>query len=196
MDAVAFPLLDYLTLRDGLRLSSTNHVLRSIVLTTMMAWIARCGCNCRWVRGRRLDSYVPVTRPLRFTTLSKATAVQRGSYMYHPRLPDNVMHQLKHKLCRECLTPCQSFARTSTGRLVLVCKSCSIDPFNYSAMCGRERARKLLRQHVANVDRAIRRLRVVRRGGNRAHLYWVHDIEHRLLTKRRTAMAPPTGPHF
>ena len=194
MDAVALPLLDYLTLRDGLRLGSTDHALRSIVLSAMMAWIARCKCNCRWVRGRRLDSYVPITRPLRFTPLSKATAVQRGSYMYHPRLPDrdHVMHQLTHKLCRECLMPCQSFARTSTGRFVLVCKSCSLDPSNYSAMCGREEARKLLKPHVANVDRVIRRLCVVRRGGNRAHLYWVHDIEDR-LHKRLTAMAPP---HF
>ena len=88
MDLVALPLIEYLTLRDALRLGATDRMLRSIVHATTMEWIARCKCRCQWVRGRRLESYVPLARPLPFLTFSNATSVPRGWYMYHPRIPD------------------------------------------------------------------------------------------------------------
>ena len=176
---VALPLLDHLTLREGLRLSVTNHTLRTIVYVTLMAWIARCKCRCAWMRGVRLESYAPIPR-LQFVTFAEATVMKRGSYLYHPRIPDtaSVMHQLNNNLCRECLSPCKTFARASTGRLVIVCKSCSLNRACYSAMCGREEARDILRNRVANIDKVLRSQRLARRAGNRAHLYWVHALCH------------------
>ena len=172
------PLFDHLALRECVRLGATSHELRELVYAPLLAWIARCKCRCEWARGVRMPSYTPTARS-DFIVFASARASPRGSYMYHPRLPSHakVVNQLNRKLCRECLMPCQTLARAASGRLVIVCNSCSLDRASYSAMCGRDEARRILRGKVPNVESALRRQHIARRGGNRAYLYWVHDLQ-------------------
>lgn len=175
--ACAPPMLDHLTLREALRLCATCGELRGTIHPMLMSWIARYKCRCEWMRGVRLSTYLPPRRST-FIAFVDASTAQRGSYLYHPRVPShrNVMHQLNHALCRECLAPCKAIVRATSGRNVIVCKSCTLDCHSYSALINRTEARRMLRGRVFNVEKALRRLPVAKLGGNRARLYWKHAL--------------------
>ena len=173
---VAIPLLDKLSLREALRLSSTNKDLRNSVYEEIILCIAHRKCNCTWKKMHRTQGYVR-SKPS-WKVFAEAEYMQWGSFMYAPVLPCRqlVILQMKHCLCRECLAPCRTFARTACGNTVIVCRKCSYDESNYSALCDRRMARQMLRNRVRNIEKALKRLHIVRIGGNRAHLYWRRDI--------------------
>ena len=179
MDAtLALVLLDELSLREGVRLSSTNREMRQSIYTAILEYIGRFKISCLWRRGMRVSSYVESQTMKTRVTFAKAISHQRGSYMYHPQLPSRsrVQNHLEQILCRECLSPTNSLARARSGHIVRVCKTCSMDPCSFSCLCDRMTARQRPRGCVQNVETAMGRLVIARRGGNRAHLYWAYQI--------------------
>ena len=174
---VAIPLLDKLSLREAVRLSSTNKDLRSSVYEDILSCIAHRTCNCAWKKMHRVEGYVRSKRS--WMVFAKAQVMQRGSFMYAPVLPSRnlVIWQIKRCLCRECLAPSRMLARTRHGNAVIVCRKCSYDQNSYSALCDRRIARQVLQNRVRNIEKAFKQLHVVRIGGNRAHLYWRRDVD-------------------
>ena len=180
MDAcLALVLLDELSLREGVRLSSTNREMRQSIYTAILEYVGRFKITCLWRRGVRVSSYVKSQTMNTRVAFAKATSHQRGSYMYHPQLPSRsrVQNHLEQILCRECLSPTNSLARARSGHIVRVCKTCSMVSCSFSYLCDRSTARERLRGCVQNVETVMGRLAIARRGGNRAHLFWAYQID-------------------
>jgi hypothetical protein len=111
---------------------------------------------------------------------------QSNSFIWVPQKQNkaNILKQLSTTLCRECFahTTCKAYT-LSTRRKVIVCKNCSRDSDNFSALCDRshvielyngstwKRKKKYVLQYLRDPDK------LAAIGGNMSHLFWLHDVQ-------------------
>ena len=100
--------------------------------------------------------------------------------------------QLQTRLCRECLRPTKARVRVASAGAtrtdVVVCRECARDATGYSSLVDRAGAYLLevggWRFSKAAVNRALEKMGIAKRGGNRAHLFWRHFLREELDAQR------------
>lgn len=190
--AILFPVhIDFRTL---LRLAATTHEAR-MLLNDALTYMACHHCRIVWKRLRQAPTGpVAMLDRHRVARLSfvEASSVSRSGvfwlksssdyFVAHPPTADAAFRQMKTSLCRECFCPTRALAQTSSGRAVLLCRECSKDPDSYSCLVDYTLASRCsetvdgFRLKNAAVQRVLTALCVARRGGNRAKLYWKHEV--------------------
>ena len=189
---ILFP--DYIELRTAIRLTCTSIKLRNEMKKPLDGWVAYYCAKASWVK-------VTPTLPFScFWDLSYDTAWRRrwltcqlvhsqsmrrcvivNNQVFKAFAPSTEIawYQLQTKLCRECFTQTRAKALTSGGNTVFVCVACSCDADGYSCMVDRKIVLNQLRPtwlYKARVLKELASLQSPRRGGNRAILYWKHDV--------------------
>lgn len=171
---------------------------------TVTAWVAERLLPVRLHRAPVAVTAMPVARE----ALSSAATLsrlgwRRGNYVRVDGNPfrvelcthADILRYFRTVLCRECGTRTRATARTSTGRWVLLCVSCAKRPSAFSSLCSRAdvhllNSRQGMRKRKRVVDDHMQtRFTVARRGGNRAILYWRHEVERFLGTSSSSPLS-------
>lgn len=189
--SLLFP--DHLHLRALLRLAATSSELRFLVHDALL-YVARHHCKVMWKRLRHTPP-ARVSCLKRFqVTYGEAHALDAsctfwcGTDYFKARPPTTAtaLKQLRSALCRECFRPTRATAIASSGRTILVCRDCSKKEDSFSCLVDRRAALRCgessdgFRLKNACVERILASLSVPRRGGNRAKLYWKHEVVQRI----------------
>lgn len=193
---------EHLSMRDVLRLTTTAKALHTGPLWSLfLDWASAHACPCTWhvlKDATRLPASASVTyqRPSNKATFAQMHAVRYvnpAGRTYAPARPTraSTARSLRTKHCRECLCPSTRKAQTKSGRVVLVCKACAMDPTSYSAMCDRRQVLELNGGTRRGLSALLLALKVCKIAGNRAVLYWRVDVEAALAERRDRAMHRP-----
>lgn len=186
----------YLTIRDAVFLGRTCKAWYDALLSEHGAVFAYLAAHHIPVVWWRVSKCAPdEALPWKPTGLMYASHVQRRASLYRshvfcwkpaPASKAVVLKQLEMR-CRECFVPTTSTACPSSGRgLVRLCVDCAKRPDTYSELVDRAgiwdlyAARQRAQAFVLRKRRVIEYIKspakVARRGGNRAWLYWKHDV--------------------
>ena len=183
--SVVIPWWDYLSVRDVLILSMSSKALQLEITPNFLQWLGSHVCPCMWhvCKVKAMPTRIIYHKPkdASFNDMQGYTLIDKLGRMYKAARPspDAALRILQTRLCRECLSPTTRKARSKSGRFVLVCKACSMDPSSPSAMCDR---RELLTLNGGSrgYTNLLKSLHVCKIGGNRAILYWRTDVEQAL----------------
>ena len=189
--AALVPWWEYISIRCVLRLCAACSDLWAHLLPLLLEWAGTHVCFCGWKKlslspsstvGRELVHLRSGSRPKDSIYQSAKNVIyvhNKCCYVaIRPKL-SVISRRLRTKVCRECLQPSTRKAYTKSGRFVVICKACSMDPLSYSSMCDR-RMLIQLNHGMRNYNQLLHKLHVCKIGGNRAFLYWRADVEHLL----------------
>lgn len=183
----------HIDFRSASRLLSVSKEFRLRILPLLTEWISHSLLPARLIltRDAALHADAHHSRyilPLPYTEFiekypSGRIRCRHGEiYAAKPQPSARAWNMVRTNVCRECFKPTRAKARLSGGRgFVLVCRECSKDPTSYSALIDRENAARLTDQNGWRMKKTtvlsiLGTLMVVRRGGNRALLYWRHEV--------------------
>lgn len=191
MDAVHLALLypQRLTLRDLLRVGASCSALHAHAREVAYEWLCVAYAAAKMTRKEGpIDPGVYIL-PSRLSAASltyrsvasrspTATVLDARGNMFTASRPTEAAtwNYVRRRLCRECHRPTASVARAVSGEIVKVCVACSKDPTGYSRLVDRKVVSSLAKRHPRGAKLSLSQLVVARRGGNRAHLYWAHQV--------------------
>lgn len=186
--ALLFP--EYVDYRCILRLSSSSKEAATL-LEDALKHIARHYCPVVWKRLREAPSgwSHPLVQHPKMTFVDASAKSPSGVFWFRadhfkaqPPSCEQTRRLLKTSLCRECFQSTRAVATAFSGCSVLVCRECSKRSDSYSSLvdtagalaCAKSPDGFCLKK--AAVMRVLATLGVARRGGNRAKLYWKHEV--------------------
>lgn len=203
LGCLLFP--NYLSVRDMLRLGSSSKLWYQALLADgglVYSYLATHHIPLVWKRIRKCDQ-TDASLPWKVPHMLYGTHLQGGSTLYRTFgftwtpvrvTKDVVLKRVGHTRCRECFDETTSKVYASSGRCIALCIKCSRHPDSYSALISRNDIWELYMQRVREAQYVVRKKRVleymkagckiVRRGGNRACLYWKHDVIRCLFESR------------
>jgi len=175
----------YLDMRFALNVGRTCKHNKQLTYDLVTSHASMHIIPARWRKTKRIDRFVSVPT-LKGLTLhvvrsygAELAAVNCILYQGLPKTAERVYDDLRFRHCRECTLPSASFALTSSGLRVIVCRSCSNNSDSFSHLVDRKKVAEMFAQCKVKpfgLRCLFKKLRLARKSQNRAFLYWFSEV--------------------
>lgn len=192
---------DFIDHRSLLRMGSMNRLLYNAILSehgTFYEYICTFKLHTRWKRVHKIktEPFLPILFNLAPMTYAIANRdykmCQSNSFVWKPQKPtkQQALNDLTKRFCRECFQQttiklnCHiPFGALGSFRAITVCDNCCRQKTGYSSLMSRDdiivmwsklSGYRMIKRKLIEFLKDKRNL--ARRCGNRAHLYWRHQV--------------------
>lgn len=187
---------DLIDHRSLLRIGSTNRLLYNAILSehgTFYEYICTFKLQTRWKRVHKIktEPFLPILSNLAPMTYAIANRdykmCQSNSFVWKPQKPtkQEALNHLSKNVCRECFKQTTIKAKPSQCLyfLITICDNCSRKKTGYSSLMCRDDiivmwsklpGYRMKKRKLIEFFKNKRNL--ARKCGNRAHLYWRHQV--------------------
>lgn len=187
---------DFIDHRSLLRVGSVNRYLYNAILSehgTFYEYVCTFKMNTRWKRVHKIktEPFLPILTNLPPMTYAIANrdfkTCQTNSFVWKPQKPtkQEALNHLSKNVCRECFQQTTIKVKPSQRLYsqVTVCDHCCREKTGYSSLMCRDDILVMwlkmpeYRMKKRKLNEFLKdRRNLARRCGNRAHLYWRHEV--------------------